>query len=404
MTLVSDNETRVSTVFLQKLHRAFVLAAWFYAQMSPVMAQSRPEYYGSAIQFDVLNNQQVAEADVDYRFRAIVSGAVRSFLWYDVYKSGSIATTTCDGYGCGNGGSVDICMFGDDGTAKHLWTEKPLACVTDSTLRSGDRLRTEVFSIPPSLTAGRLYHLHWHNTDPDPGRNFISVDDTCVWHPTVPRQPVTPDSDLAVLVGDKVVATDTPIFQVNYAGGSSQGQGYKESWNYLSEEISGNAVVRETMTVGGHHRIVTSVAIRVNRVRGTDPLTVTLATAEGMILERGQIPSASFPLGVRLTASAHASQYVVPAWGTYTFSSSHTLAVGQTYQLILSGSGDSLYQAYAIQRASAYNFSASTFFGDGHGEFSHDGGSSWSGFRQTEDSVNHRDADLQFYFTVQSER
>ena len=45
--------------------------------------QSLQEFYGSNIQLDVLDNQPVKEADVDYRFRAAKSGAVKGFHWFD---------------------------------------------------------------------------------------------------------------------------------------------------------------------------------------------------------------------------------------------------------------------------------------------------------------------------------
>jgi hypothetical protein len=242
--------------------------------------------------------------------------------------------------------------------------------------------------------------LHWHNTDPNPSRNFISVDDVCVWHPTKPRQPTISDTDLAVLFGIKEVDTDSPIFQLNYADGATQGQGYKESWNYESEYISGASKVRELISVSGTDRTVVSVSVRVNRVSGMKALSVTLATDSGSILEQGEIPAATFQAGERLTTNSYASQYVKPVWGTYTFSSLHTLISGKKYQLILSAPSDTVYQGYATQRASGYKFSSRTFFADGYGQFSHDNGSTWIGFRQTEDSVNHTDADIQFYFTL----
>jgi hypothetical protein len=368
------------------------------------VAQSGPGYYGPGVQFDVLNNAQVAEADVDYRFRAAQSSPAISFIWFNANKRSGRDSMACDGYGCGSGGSVDICIYRDDDTSSHLWTGAPLACVTDSNLRNGDRLRKETFPAPPMLTLGILYHLHWHNTDPAPAKNFVSVNDICVWHPTKPRQPTVSDTDLAVLSGSREIDTDSPIFQINYADGATQGQGYKESWNYLAEDISGGAKVREWFRVSGPDRVVQSVSIRVNRVNGSGPLRVTLATDSGAILEQGEIPASRFSAGARLTSNSYASQNVKPGWGSYVFKSPRKLTVGHAYLLIVSAPRGTVYQVYAIQRASGYGFSRQTFFGDGHGEFSHDNGSTWSGFRQTEESINHTDADIQFYFTLRSKQ
>lgn len=381
-------------------------------------AQSRYGYYGPGIQFDVLDNQRVAEVDIDYRFRAVASSAVSSFIWYDAYvKGGSTANCNgvacgCDGYGCGTGGKLEICIYSDDGTPSHLPTDpltqqstslqtRALGCVRPSSLRSGPVLRTEVLPDPPILKAGSLYHLHWHNADPEPAKNYISVDDICVWHPTSPRQPTISDLDLAVLVGVKIVATDSPIFQLNYANGATQGQGYKESWIYTPETISGTSEVREWIKVSGSNRIVTTVSVRVNRVSGVTPLIVTLATDSGILVEQGTILASNFPVGSSLTSDAQASQYVKSAWGTCIFTIPHTLLAGQRYLLTLSASSDTVYQTFGIQRASGYNFSPLTFFSDGRGQYSRNNGSTWAGFRQSEYSLNHIDADIQFYFTTQ---
>jgi hypothetical protein len=398
-----NNESELIVLPLQ-MHvtdRTFRMLLLFIAFGVWCTSMRGTEYYGSGVQFDVLDNQQVAEYDVDYRFRAVASSSLSSFIWYDVYKKGGSTSLTCDGYGCGTGGSVDICIFDDNGRPNHLWTGKPLGCVTDSNLRSGDRIRTEIFPVPPRLTAGKLYHLHWHNTDPSPTKNFISVDDICVWHPTTPRQPTIPDIDLAVLLGTKELDGDTPFFQLSYADGTTQGQGYKESWNYSAESISGGAKVREKITVSGSNRTVTSVSVRVNRVSGGSPLIVTLADGSGAIIEQGKIPALRFPDGFALNQNVYGSKYVRPSWGTYLFASPHILTPGQSYQLILSSPSDTVYQGYGIQRASGYKFTNSTFFGDGRGEFSRDNGSTWTGFSQSENSVDHSDADIQFYFTTQ---
>jgi hypothetical protein len=378
------------------------IGAWCFPW--PATAQNNPVYYGPAVQMDVLDNLPVAEADVDYRFRAASGSIVNSFIWWDKYGKVKNSVQVCDGYGCGTGGSVDICIYLDDGKPDHIWTGKPLGCVTDSNLRSGEQIRTETFPVSFQLDAGRLYHLHWHNTDANPVKNFISVNDICVWHPTKPRQPAIPDSDLAVIVGTKTVETDTPIFQLNYEDGTTQGQGYKESWNYMPEDISGGARTRELILVTGQVRTVKSLSVRVNRVSGNSALRVTLSTASGAVLEQGEIPAAIFPAGNRLTANSLASQYVTPTWGTYTFAIPRILRSNQYYQLILSAPADTVYQEYAIQKASVYGFSPRTFFADGHGEFSRDNGSTWAGFKQTEESRNHTDADIQFYFTLWSEQ
>jgi len=385
--------------------------------------------YGSKIGFDVLNNQPVSQGDVDYRFRAATSGLLTSFLWYDVYKEGGATpgcsgkACECDGYGCGTGGAIEICIYTDDGTAAHLPTDSltqagtgaeaaPLACVSPANLRSGAVLRQDAFVSPPMLVKGTLYHLHWHNADPDPTANFISVDDDCVWHPTTPRQPTVADSDMAVLSiyndGTKIVAnevaTDTPIFQLNYDDGSSQGQGYIGSWNSDAQEISGGSAVREVIKVSSASVVVDGLNIRVNRVSGNSPLIVTLADASGATVEQGEIQASMFPLGPALTNDPKESAQVQPAWGSYVFKTARTLNLNESYSLTLTAAADTRYQAYGIEKGSAYGFGGDALFVDGLGQFSIDNGSRWSGFTQPDGtatgSVNHRNADIQFYFTT----
>jgi len=398
---------------------------------TPAILQQRTgTYYGSGLQFDVLDNLQVAEGDVDYRFRAMASGALSSFLWYDVYVRGGATAgcsgveCECDGYGCGTGGSIEACIYSDDGTSSHLPTDsltqkftgletQPLACVGLSNLRTGPAVRTETFLSPPELVAGTIYHLHWHNSDPNPAANFVSVDDDCVWHPTVPRQPTIPDTDLAAMsiyyngakVVVNVVPTDTPIFQLNYANGTAQGQGYIGSWIGAPVDISGASEVRELLTLSGSNRNVTGVSVRVNRVTGANPLTVILATGDGNVIEQGEIPASHFPSSTALTEDATASKNVTPVWGSYTFSSSHLLTAGQSYQLILSAPEDTRYQTYGIEKGQGYNFTASTYFNDGYGQFSIDNGQTWTGLTQPNGtptgSRNHTNADIQFYFTTE---
>jgi len=358
--------------------------------------------YGPGVQFDALNNAQIAEADVDYRFRAAVSDAVQTFTWYDAFGKNR-DRFGCDGYGCGTGGAAEICIYPDDNTPDHLWTGSPLSCVTDSDLRNGTSLRSERFPDPPVLVAGTLYHLHWHNSDPNPAQNYVSVDDMFVWNATTPRQPAIPDTDLAVLIGNRslgietrAILTDSPIFQLNYANGAVQGQGYIESWIDSPADISGAVQVREQFTVGDAGRVVTSVSVRVNRASGNGPLTVTLATSSGAIIEQGTISASTFPEGALMDDASNTS-----TWGAYTFATPHALILGQSYQLTLSAPAGTRYQAYGIRKGSLYSFKAPSFFGDGYGQFSADNGLNWTGFTQPGGTSNRADADIQFYFATQ---
>jgi hypothetical protein len=353
------------------------------------------QYYGPGIEFDSLNNHQVAGVDVDYRFRATTSGPLKSLMWYNIHST--CYNPPSAGYSCGTGGIMHICIQTDDGTSNHRTTGVNLACV-DNIAPLKSTFPVEVFPSPAVLTKGQLYHIHWHNTDPDPLNNFVSVDAMFVWNPMVPRQPTILDNDLAIFRGAVLQTRDTPIFQITYGDGTTQGQGYMEAWGGVSPLISGSSEVREQFTVSGPDRVVTHASFRLKRDSssiGTSPLMVTLKTGAGATIEQGAIPYNVFPLGTTNDNSGNQN-----AWGTYTFTAPRTLVSGQSYQVVLSAASDTKYRAPPIRRGPSYGFSSATFFSDGYGQFSTDGGSNWVGFTQPGGSSNNTIADIQFYFTV----
>lgn len=356
-------------------------------------------YYGCGIAGDSLNNHQVSTEDVDYRFRAASSSAITSLIWYDIAVVHDCPPAGGQTYGCGDGGIIGICIETDDGSPDHLPTGTSLGCL-DVADPMSDGLRTELFPDPPAVTAGTLYHIRWSNSSPDATNNFISVDAEFVWDATVPRQPTVPDSDWAVFRGTTLQPRDTPIFQLGYADGTVQGQGYMENWVSTAPTISGAHQVREQFTVSGAERTVRSVSVRLNRdaaSAGSSPLTITLAEADGTLIEQGTIPAAAFPAGSSSdTGDNH------HAWGGYSFATPRTLLAGQSYHLVLTAPADTVYRAQPIRRGPTYGFTPDTFFGDGYGQYSTDGGATWSGFDQPGGSSNRDDADVQFYFTEQA--
>jgi hypothetical protein len=373
------------------------------APLDSVPPEAAVTFYGEGIGADALDNQQVANVDVDIRFRAATTANLTSFIWYDIYDPkcaphSDVDAGTCPTdcsmsgsvYACGTGGDMHVCVQSDDGTANHMTTGVDLACLDHPNASGPPYFPVETFSTPAHLTQGVLYHLHWHNTDPSPTENFTSVDALYVNNATVPRQPTIPDLDLALFRGSMPRPLDTPIVQLTYEDGTVQGQGYMEVWVGTPEPISGAAMVRETFMVSGGDRTVSLVGVRLNRAMGTSALDVQLETGGGTLIEEGMIPSSSFPLEPIGPGTS-------PTWATLAFTSSHILMTGQGYQLVLSAPSDTLYEAYSIERGAHYGFLPPTLFGDGYGEYTADGGS-WSGFNQPGGSSDSMIADLQFYF------
>jgi hypothetical protein len=342
--------------------------------------------YGAGIGSDGLANTVVggpAENIVSYRFRAGHSGLLQQIHVYLIPNH--------VGYSAGTGGQLQVTVNADDGTAAH----NPSSTVLASYLLANPLAATPsinfpvfVFSAPPSLVQGQLYHIVFTDVDPNPAANYISVDALYYANPMTPSQPTISDTDFAELLGAPNGTWAprqgyTPILELDYQDGFSELNGYMEVWVGAPQNISGSAAVRETIAVSSAQENVASVSIRVARVSGSDPLIVTLENGDGTLIEQGQIPADALPAD---------NSY---GWATYMFASSHTLASGLTYHLQLTSAATSTYQAFPIRKGLAYGFQNTTYFPDGYAQFNQ--GGSWVGWTQWGVS-NRTDSDLQFYF------
>jgi hypothetical protein len=124
-----------------------------------------------------------------------------------------------------------------------------------------------------------------------------------------------------------------------------------------------------------------------NRLSGTDALTIRLEQANGTIIEQGTVAAASIPT----TTNTYQGN---DSWVTLTFTSNHTLTVGQSYNLVLSTASASNYSTVVISDATSV-FGPTTGFSDGHAQTTTNG-SSWSNV--------YGDDDWMFYFSVTSSR
>lgn len=238
--------------------------------------------YGSGIGMDALNNTHIGGAEAitsSYRFRAATSAALDSIRLY---------ITDGVGYAGGNGGTMEISVQPEDGSAVHA----PAGTILASTsIRPGNPISIGplpmiTFAQPPALTAGRLYHIVFRNTDPSPSVNYISLDGAYMFQPTSPRQPRFSDIDWGqpTRYGSGPWADQdrtVPILQLDYADRTVQGEGHIQDWAGSPKTISGAASAREAFVVSGESRSVSSVAVRLTRVSGTGGLTVRLETAAG---------------------------------------------------------------------------------------------------------------------------
>jgi len=363
-------------------------------------------YYGSRINADDLANQIVGwNTAVDScnkaascRLRAEHTGKLKAirpkFIWSDAKT----------GYGAGNGGTIQVQIQTDDGTPNHFPSGVTLASlVYDRPITAGNHFPLLTFPNPPDLVAGQLYHIVYTNVAADPTADWVSLDHLYMWDGNNPVQPTVPNTDMALLErtcsGSWVVFSRgaghswTPTIELDYADGFSQGQGYIQGYGQTTtsgwvnpKPISGARGVRETFTVTGGSRTVTSVSVRVNRISGSSPLTVRVEKADGTLVGQGTVV---VPQGEVSSSQNGAS------WVKVTFAAALTLQAGQGYHLVLSSPSDTVHTAHALEKGSSSGYKPTTYFSDGHAQFNN--GSGWVGWDQW-GMANRTDNDLQFYF------
>jgi hypothetical protein len=357
---------------------------------SPAFGMAPLPPYGPALQGDALANTVLGKwgIEADYRFRAAAAGdlrGIRVFFIWSFLKGG---------YHGGTGGSIKVELQEDDGSEGHLPSGKALAsCLHPIKLAWDDSAYYPflVFDRPVSLREGALYHCVFTNTDPDPERNFVSLNAIFLRSATTPRQPRLPDADWAMLMRSRgqpawslrrtpgTAEGFTPIMEVAYANGAAQGVGYMEFWVNDPKPISGPAAVREVFTVTGPPRRVTAVRVRVKHLAGEPALAISLETGNGTLLASGEA-----------RGTGEGSQ-----WTGCAFPAPVTLASGSTYRLVLQARAPSRFEAFPMRKGSDKGFGPATVFGDGHAEFT--AGRGWSGWDPWLRS-NRLDSDLAFFF------
>ena len=352
------------------------------------------EAYGAGIGMDSLNNTQIGgqySQSSSYRFKAITTSSLNKIHIYIVGASHA-------GYGAGTGGTFEATVQTDDETPNHAPSGTVLSTTT---FAPGDGLITVTFSNPASLTAGNLYHIVFRNIDSNPTVNYASLDGIFMYQPTSPRQPLISDTNWGQPIKNGTGAwkdrdNTVPILQLDYSDGTTDGIGYMEVWVRSYKSISGNSIAREAFTVSGTDKNVSSVNLRLMRINGTSPLKVRLETSTGTLIEEGNIDSTQIPIGTPgdHSGTGHAT------WATYNFVSTHSLKVGQSYNIVLSTAADTTYSIFVIRKGVDYQYAKSTYFSDGHAQYN--SGTGWAAF--TQDGATALDeGDLQFYFMTSAQ-
>jgi hypothetical protein len=352
-------------------------------------------YYGPGIGSDGIGNTTIGpnKNEISYRLRIRHSGNIAAIHAYLIMDH--------PGYWGGTGGEILVSVQTDDGTSSHNPSGQKL---TSALLPNPDAVPVPTryfpvltFSTPAAVTAGQIYHIVFENPDMNPTVNYVSVNALYQAAAPKPNQPTMTDTDCAVLLyADQGPSLGTvwqprqgytPIVQMDYDDGFTDGHGYMEGWVGAPQSISGSGSVREAFTVSGTSKAVSSVSVRAARLSGSDALTVRLEAGDGTLIEQGTIATTSIPL-----SSSGTGTYV---WANYKFSAPHTLVSGQSYNLVLQAPSTTVYQMYPIRKGAYYGFSNSTFFPDGYAQFQQAG--NWVGWTQW-GVANRTDGDLQFYF------
>jgi len=360
-----------------------------YSQDIPVLPSVpvTTSYYGSGLSADALANTVLGGPSlnsVSYRFQARHASALRAirvfFIW-SLVKSG---------YQAGQGGVIQVDLKADDGSAAHLPTGASLASVSyGNILSQNSNYPLLAFPYPAILAGGAIYHLVFSNVDPSPTANYISLDSLYTNAQTAPMQPTLTDTSFAALVRSGSGAWKprqgfTPILELDYADGGSQGNGYMEVWSTNPKNISGNAQVRETFKVSGPSRIFTRIRFRTRLVAGSSPLSVQVTEADGTLIEQASVPAA------QVLQSA-------PGWVTFSFPLSQALTSGVTYRLTFSTAADTQYSAFPIRKGLDKGFSKLTVFPDGYAQYTSTGSAGWTGWDMW-GTANLSTSDLQFMF------
>lgn len=336
-----------------------------------------PDFAGGAIgaygtvQGDSRNNHLVggpARAVLDYRFRATANAAPESLR---VQQRGG------NGYSSGNGGQISVTIQTDDGGQPSGNVVASLTFNPDNPSGNWERHDRLSFGSAEALTRGRVYHLVFTNVAGDPVRDFISLNDLFYWGNESPRQP-TFGNDFAVLYkegqGWQVKDNDTPIFDLAYANGAHDGMAYIGSMPDYYGVISGPSnMVREHFTVSGGDRAVSSASIKVKRINGSAPLTISLLKGTTTLVSK-TVPASAIALG-SLPTVYDASHLGGNTWATISFQDL-TLESGATYNLVLSTESGTKYIAVPVEEGGSKGL-RSYRFTDGAGQVTTDGGSSW---------------------------
>lgn len=340
-----------------------------------------------------------------FRFRADHTGQLDGFRVYWVDSDARA------GYSDGNGGTIQISVQNDDGTAAHFPSTTVLGqpliwkpALTDTLIGAvnpgGNAARFQYikFTSPIPVTQGQLYHLVFVNVDPSYIANFISVNGLVMGNKgVVSPYGVKLLSGLASVDWGVSYATNVdpwlnaspetngndfaPILDLGWTDGHHLGNGYMEVWTSKLRTLTASGNVREQFTPKSSKTVNKLTLSAVAVTSGT--ISFKLETATGSIVQQAQTSTVG-------DGQQHWYSFVLPLT---------TLSAGQQYNLIV-GAPSGSAQIYAIRDGNRdpFNFDPATTFSDGLAQELKAG--VWTNWEDEWSTVAVDYADLSFYFSL----
>jgi hypothetical protein len=351
---------------------------------------------GSFVQADALGNSQIGgsgRSALAFRFRSKWTGSVAAVRFYIIHNVNGRT-----GYSGGTGGTLRVAIHKDSGGRRHVPRGRPLATAALKAEAHGFWPLVR-FKRPGRVTAGRLYHVVFTNIDPEPQRNYVSINALFSESRSGPA-PAVPDG-LAVLAGSprgsggqirwrrrgEAREYYEPIVDVvGSRRGQHVGRGYMEVWGETAKPVGAKAMVRQLLrTPGGRTTRISGVWLRVRRSSSTSvPLVLRIERPDGKVLASATVAPRKVPT-------------TGPGWVYARFASPTSPAPDTELALTASASAASAYRAFPVRKGTEFGFDRSTVLDGGYAQFTD--GSGWVGWDQW-GRQDQRNSDLQFALDV----
>ncbi|MFT3802073.1 MAG: hypothetical protein QM766_12725 [Burkholderiaceae bacterium] len=352
---------------------------------------------------------------IDYamsqRFRAPASGVIEAIRIYTPVGAPE------GGYAGGNGGTLKISVYPDDGQFMHAPNRsvKPLTTVsyrpgmTHGTYAEA-RSMFPLISFPPGapLVAGKLYHLVYEQVDPQPSVNFANVNSTATNPATGKPMRWTSTTDWGVMYGKRPVgrsgdyawadASNTPyggllfapILEIRLTSGRTFGSSVMESGNVEPRIwiIDAKKPVRERF-VASEPRTITGLSLQTASVAGGslqwEIKQGETSLAKGVITE---------PAGTFKTITSLTYQQGVYHWFDAPLPAPVDFVQGETYDVVFTPIGSSRWRFAGQSNGGQWGFDYPAAFTESQAQHLVNGvwlnANIWNLSRSTSDKTNWR--------------